>query len=170
MTRMTTIFATLTMLALPGILQAQDPHLVARGAGVWANNCVRCHNARPSTERTDAQWVVIVSHMRARANLTREEATMVAAYLQATNLPEGVAPTANVQPPEAVPAEEPATGSEASSEADPGASSGGRPGGTSAAGNGDAAGGEAGAAGKELRLDPDVLARLLAYVTVLRKR
>lgn len=82
----TTILATLALIALPGAARAQNA--VAQGAQVWANNCVRCHNARPSAERTDLQWLVIVNHMRARANLTKGDARTVTAFLQATNLPE----------------------------------------------------------------------------------
>lgn len=77
-------------LLLPAGLEAQqDPQLIGEGARVYASNCARCHNARSSTERTDAQWAMVVSHMRARANFTKTEAAAVLAYLQATNLPEG---------------------------------------------------------------------------------
>lgn len=76
-----------TMIA-PATLAAQNPTAIADGARVWANNCTRCHNARPSQERTDGQWRTIVLHMRARANLTRADAELVTTFLQATNLPE----------------------------------------------------------------------------------
>lgn len=74
---------------LPGVaVGQQDPALVGEGAQVYSANCARCHNARSSTERTDAQWAVIVGHMRVRANMTGAQARAVLAYLQATNLPE----------------------------------------------------------------------------------
>lgn len=74
---------------VPAALEAQqNPQLIGEGARVYASNCARCHNARSSTERTDAQWAMVVSHMRARANFTKREAAAVLAYLQATNLPE----------------------------------------------------------------------------------
>lgn len=77
-------------LLLPAGLDAQqNPQLIGEGARVYASNCARCHNARSSTERTDAQWAMVVSHMRARANFTKAEAAAVLAYLQATNMPEG---------------------------------------------------------------------------------
>ena len=87
----TVILALATALALPPALSAQNPTAVADGARVWADNCTRCHNARPSQERTDAQWRTIVLHMRARANLTRADARLVTTFLQATNQPESVA-------------------------------------------------------------------------------
>lgn len=65
---------------------ATEASLIAQGAKVYAAQCGRCHNMRSSAERTDAQWEVIVSHMRARANLTRSEAEAVKAFLQATNV------------------------------------------------------------------------------------
>jgi len=94
---------------LPATLRAQqNPALVGEGAQVYSANCGRCHNARASTERTDAQWIPIVMHMRARANLTKEQATAVLAYLQATNLPEGSAAGGDAEaaqaPPPAAPA------------------------------------------------------------------
>lgn len=81
------ILAGATLCAAPSAATAQDPAAVAEGAKVWAQNCTRCHNARASTERTDRDWFTIVAHMRARANLTRSQATAVATFLTATNEP-----------------------------------------------------------------------------------
>lgn len=87
----------------------QDPALVGEGAQVWAANCTRCHNARSSTERTDAQWAAIVGHMRVRANMTQAQARAVLAYLQATNFPEGASGEAGgraafkIDPPDTTP-------------------------------------------------------------------
>lgn len=92
-----TILATaVAMLLLPPHSEAQqvDPALIGLGARVYSETCARCHNARSGTERTDAEWVVIVGHMRARANMPKTRADAVLAFLQATNLPEGGVPTA----------------------------------------------------------------------------
>jgi len=43
------------------------------GEELWSNNCLRCHNIRPPTMYSDAQWDVIVHHMRLRANITGQE-------------------------------------------------------------------------------------------------
>jgi len=84
-----TILAMAAFLAAPAAVRAQvNPLLIGEGAQVWANNCGRCHNIRPPTERTDAQWATVLMHMRARANLTRHQADAVLAYLQATNTAE----------------------------------------------------------------------------------
>lgn len=96
---MRTIILALAVTVIgPAALGAQNPTAVSDGARVWANNCIRCHNARPSQERTDGQWRTIVLHMRARANLTRADAELVTTFLQATNLPEVAAAPALATP------------------------------------------------------------------------
>ena len=42
------------------------------GAELWAQNCQRCHNFRDPTSLSDAQWEIVVMHMRIRANLPSE--------------------------------------------------------------------------------------------------
>jgi len=71
---------------------------MAEGAQVYAATCGRCHNPRAGTERTDAEWIPIVAHMRARANLTKRQAEAVLVFLQATNLPETVGQPGNGEP------------------------------------------------------------------------
>jgi hypothetical protein len=78
----------------PAAAQQNDPSLIGQGATVFANNCSRCHNARAGSERSDAHWIPITLHMRARANLTRTQAQAVLAFLQATNSAEQT-PAAN---------------------------------------------------------------------------
>lgn len=73
----------------------QDPALVARGAELYSTTCGRCHNVRSGAERTDREWVAIIAHMRARANLAKSQAAAVLAFLQATNVPEAGTPTAS---------------------------------------------------------------------------
>ncbi len=79
----------ISLLWLPAGVSGQDMAKVAEGARTWAQNCTRCHNARSPLERNDSDWAIIVGHMRARANLTKRQATMVAIYLQTINRPEG---------------------------------------------------------------------------------
>ena len=55
------------------------------GSELWADNCTRCHNARPPQYYSDVQWDIIVHHMRLRANLTGEEARSIAEFLKAAN-------------------------------------------------------------------------------------
>jgi len=53
------------------------------GVQLWAENCSRCHYARPPQSFSETQWEVIVHHMRLRADLTGQEARTIAAFLKA---------------------------------------------------------------------------------------
>src|SRR3977135_2855065 len=52
---------------------SSDSYMGLSGEELWSNNCLRCHNIRPPTIYGDAQWDVIVHHMRLRANITGQE-------------------------------------------------------------------------------------------------
>ena len=77
------------LLWMPTGASGQNVSRVAEGASAWAENCTNCHNARSPLERNDSDWAVIIGHMRARANLTKTQATAIAIYLQTINRPEG---------------------------------------------------------------------------------
>jgi mono/diheme cytochrome c family protein len=84
------VWALGLVLLVPTQAESQeDPALVARGAEVYSTTCGRCHNVRSGAERTDREWIAIIAHMRARANMTKSDAAAVLAFLQATNAPEG---------------------------------------------------------------------------------
>jgi len=68
---------------------AEPGQLIAYGAQVYGVSCARCHNARAAAERSDRDWGVVVSHMRARANLTGTQARAVRAFLTMVNAPSG---------------------------------------------------------------------------------
>jgi hypothetical protein len=53
------------------------------GAQLWAENCIRCHNIRSPSNYSPAQWEVVMTHMRVRANLTPEEHKKILAFLKA---------------------------------------------------------------------------------------
>ncbi len=55
------------------------------GAQLWGENCARCHNLRSPTTFSDQQWEIVVNHMRARANLTGEEARKILKFLKSAN-------------------------------------------------------------------------------------
>ena len=58
---------------------------VAVGGTMWSQRCGQCHNLRPASEYSDAQWVVALHHMRVRVPLTGEEQRNILAFLQASN-------------------------------------------------------------------------------------
>jgi hypothetical protein len=46
----------------------------ARGrTQMWAENCNRCHNARPASWYSRREWAVAMHHMQVRGYLTGEE-------------------------------------------------------------------------------------------------
>jgi mono/diheme cytochrome c family protein len=64
---------------------AETTSLVTTGGKLWGRTCGQCHNLRPPSEYSDAQWAVAVHHMRARVPLTGEEQRDIVAFLQASN-------------------------------------------------------------------------------------
>jgi len=70
-----------------------DAQAISKGAKAWANNCMRCHNARDPNDYRDDQWKVIMSHMRMRAGLTGQEASDVLKFLQGSKTRTSPAPT-----------------------------------------------------------------------------
>ena len=55
------------------------------GAQLWGENCIRCHNIPSPADFSDAQWDLIGSHMRIRANLTMVEAEKIIEFLKLAN-------------------------------------------------------------------------------------
>ena len=55
------------------------------GAQIWSENCARCHNLRPPTQYSGAEWAVIVHHMRIRADLTTTEQKKVTEFLKSAS-------------------------------------------------------------------------------------
>jgi len=64
---------------------AVRPASVAAGGEVWGRRCGVCHNLRPPSQYSDAQWAVAVQHMRVRVPLTGSEQRKILEFLQATN-------------------------------------------------------------------------------------
>jgi hypothetical protein len=61
---------------------SNDSYMGLSGEELWSNNCLRCHNIRPPTMYNDAQWDVIVHHMRLRANITGQEQRAIVEFLK----------------------------------------------------------------------------------------
>lgn len=89
MLRATVWAAGLALLPALATAQQPDPDVMARGGQLFGETCARCHNPRPSAERSDRAWRTIVMHMRARANLTKADAEAILVFLQATNRDDG---------------------------------------------------------------------------------
>ena len=61
---------------------SNDSYMGLSGEELWSNNCSRCHNIQPPTRYNDAQWDVIVHHMRLRANITGQEQRAIVEFLK----------------------------------------------------------------------------------------
>ena len=61
---------------------SSDSYMGLSGEELWSNNCLRCHNIRPPTMYSDAQWDVILHHMRLRANITGQEQRAIVEFLK----------------------------------------------------------------------------------------
>jgi hypothetical protein len=61
---------------------SNDSYMGLTGEELWSNNCLRCHNIRPPTMYNNAQWDVIVHHMRLRANITGQEQRAIVEFLK----------------------------------------------------------------------------------------
>ena len=64
---------------------SRDSSMKLSGEELWSNNCQRCHNIRPATMYSNAQWDVIVHHMRVRANITGSEQRAIADFLKSAS-------------------------------------------------------------------------------------
>ncbi len=51
------------------------------GAELWAASCRRCHAMRDPADYSDAEWRVVILHMRVRANLDDGEVRAILAFL-----------------------------------------------------------------------------------------
>ena len=60
------------------------PHVKKNGGQIWAENCNRCHYARPASQYSAQQWDMIELHMRSRADMTGEEQRAVYHFLSGT--------------------------------------------------------------------------------------
>jgi cytochrome c5 len=63
---------------------SNDSYMGLSGEELWSNNCMRCHNIRPPTMYGNAQWDVIVHHMRLRANITGQEQRAIVEFLKSS--------------------------------------------------------------------------------------
>src|SRR5215831_17903159 len=61
---------------------SSDSYMGLTGEELWSNSCLRCHNIRPPTMYGNAQWDVIVHHMRLRANITGQEQRAIVEFLK----------------------------------------------------------------------------------------
>lgn len=54
-------------------------------AELWTQNCLPCHNVRSPSAYSDADWDIVMQHMRVRANLGASDAETIAKFLKSAN-------------------------------------------------------------------------------------
>lgn len=75
--------AVMTVIAIIIISCATTQKIAEKTGNVlWQENCLRCHNAPPSTAFNNAQWETAMLHMQVRANLTETETQKIVEYLK----------------------------------------------------------------------------------------
>lgn len=83
----TAILAMSMAIVSPAVGADEEKIDLARGASLYSDNCGRCHNPRGPSEFSDANWPLIVTHMRVIAGLPGEQARAIEAFLRASNNP-----------------------------------------------------------------------------------
>ena len=68
--------------ALAAASEEAQRELFKQGAKLWPVYCAQCHNARPGSEFSPAQWNIIMMHMRTQANLPASDARALTEYLK----------------------------------------------------------------------------------------
>ena len=71
--------ATTSASAQPGEKRGKD------GSQLWSESCARCHNMQSPGSYSDAEWDVVMHHMRVRARLTGEEHKAILEFLKSAN-------------------------------------------------------------------------------------
>jgi len=74
-----------TALQAPSPAATVSSPSAASGGAMWSRRCGQCHNLRPPSDYSDAQWAVALHHMRVRVPLTGEEQRDILSFLQTSN-------------------------------------------------------------------------------------
>ncbi len=62
--------------------KAEKQQLFLNGARLWPVYCSQCHNARPGSQFSPAQWDAIMMHMRTQSNMPAKDARAIKEYLK----------------------------------------------------------------------------------------
>ena len=56
--------------------------LFVTGAKLWPVYCAQCHNARPGSQFSPAQWDAITMHMRTQSNMPAKDIRAITEFLK----------------------------------------------------------------------------------------
>jgi hypothetical protein len=75
------IMSGLRVLAVEGQTPEEKQEFV-EGAKLWPVYCAQCHNARPGSQFSPAQWDAITMHMRTLSNMPAKDMRSIKIFLK----------------------------------------------------------------------------------------
>jgi hypothetical protein len=60
----------------------EQRHMLIEGAHLWSIYCNQCHNARPGSQFSPAQWDAITMHMRTLSNMPAKNMRAIKEFLK----------------------------------------------------------------------------------------
>jgi cytochrome c5 len=60
----------------------EQRHMLIEGAHLWSIYCNQCHNARPGSQFSPAQWDAITMHMKTLSNMPAKDMRAIKAFLK----------------------------------------------------------------------------------------
>jgi len=73
---------TLSVAAMAEESKTEKQQMFLDGARLWPVYCSQCHNSRPVSEFSPAQWDIIMMHMRTQSNMPAKDARAIKEYLK----------------------------------------------------------------------------------------
>jgi hypothetical protein len=61
---------------------AEQRRLFVEGAQLWPIYCAQCHNARPGSQFSPAQWEIITMHMRTQSIMPAKNMRAIKEFLE----------------------------------------------------------------------------------------
>jgi mono/diheme cytochrome c family protein len=83
-------FALIVAATRPAVSIASEPQskeqreLFITGAKLWPVYCAQCHNARPGSQFSPAQWDAITMHMRTQSIMPAKDIRAITEFLKQT--------------------------------------------------------------------------------------
>jgi hypothetical protein len=60
----------------------EQQRMLIEGAHLWSVYCNQCHNARPGSQFSPAQWDAITMHMKTLSNMPAKDMRAIKAFLK----------------------------------------------------------------------------------------
>jgi mono/diheme cytochrome c family protein len=81
------ILCRVALIARVSAARAQDEapakrQLLVEGARLWPVYCAQCHNARPGSQFSPAQWDAITMHMKTLSNMPAKDMAAIREFLK----------------------------------------------------------------------------------------